>query len=385
MTKVALLACDSYTLPMLKERIGQAMTLIGFEPSIFNGAKVALKPNLLSAVSGNSAVVTHPLFFRAASEIVLENGGRPILIESPAVASLNAVLDKTGYEAIVQDLAIEVASSGRIKSLSFPAGKVFRHFEVAGELLDADFVLNMPKFKTHNLTYVTGAVKNLFGFVPGMRKSQMHMRFPDHDEFSEQLLDLYGAVDHAMGRSGGILHLMDAVVALEGQGPGSSGTPRKMGAMLVGKDGVALDYVATRVAGLDVSRVATITRGLDRGFSVSGPEEIEIVGESIDHLKIVGFVPADSTGSAHLLRWLASSKTARDLFIARPEPEEDRCILCYECMGICPAGAIGHARPGTGVPVIDYRKCIHCFCCSEICPEAAICLRRGILQWMLRL
>ncbi|MCE5274426.1 MAG: DUF362 domain-containing protein [Deltaproteobacteria bacterium] len=386
MTKVALLRCDSYTLPVLKERIGQAMTLIGFEPSIFNGAKVALKPNLLSAVSGNSAVVTHPLFFRAASEIVLENGGRPILIESPAVASLDNALDKTGYRTIVQDLAIEVASSGRVKSLSFPEGRVFRHFEVAGELLDADFVLNMPKFKTHNLTYVTGAVKNLFGFVPGMRKSQMHMRFPDNDEFSEQLLDLYGAVVYVMGRAPvGILHVMDAVVALEGQGPGSAGTPRKMGAMLMGKDGVALDYVATRVAGLDVRRVETITRGFDRGFSVSGPGEIEVVGESIDHLKIAGFVPADSTGGAHLLRRLAASKAVRDLFIARPEPEEDRCILCYECMNICPAGAIGHAGPGTKVPVFDYRKCIRCFCCSEICPEAAICLRRGKLQWMLRL
>ncbi len=383
MTKVALLRCDSYVLSRLKDRIDQGMSMIGFDPLSFKGAKIALKPNLLSALPVRSAVVTHPLFFRAVSEIVLDHGGKPILIESPAVASLGAALDKAGYRAIVDELSIDVVSPGESKSIFYQEGKIFRHFEVIPELLNVDIILNMPKFKTHGLTYVTGAVKNLFGFVPGMKKSQMHMRFPDKESFSEYLLDLYGAIVHGINPPKAILNLMDAIVALEGQGPGSSGTPRIMGVMIFGEDAIAVDYVAVKVAGLDVRQVATISSGFFRGFGVSGSHEIEVVGEMIEDVKVAGFIPAVSPNSAYFFRNLISSKIVRDLFIARPEPDEGRCILCYQCVNICPAGAITNALPGKGKPCFDERKCIRCFCCSEICPEAAISLRRGMLQWML--
>jgi uncharacterized protein (DUF362 family)/ferredoxin-like protein FixX len=385
MTKVALLKCGSYELDLLKDRIAEALSLIRFDPARLRGAKVALKPNLLSAISADSAVVTHPLFFRASAEMVLDHGGKPILMESPAVASLDNALEKAGYRGIVEGLSIPVAPSGRAGTFSHQAGKMFRYFEVIPEVLDADFILNMPKFKTHELTFITGAVKNLFGLVPGMRKSQMHIRFSDTVSFSEFILDLYDAVVRGINPPGGILHLMDAVMALEGRGPGSSGTPRRMGLILAGEDGIAVDYVAARVAGLDMRKAVTIMNGFSRRIGVSGPHDIEVLGEGIEQVEVPGFVPAETGSSATILQKVISSRMVRDLFIARPIPDGNTCILCYQCMKICPANAVSKSDAKERVPVFDYRKCIRCFCCSEVCPEAAIHLHRGVLQWMLRL
>jgi uncharacterized protein (DUF362 family)/Pyruvate/2-oxoacid:ferredoxin oxidoreductase delta subunit len=385
MTKVALLHCESYVPELLKDRILQAMSLVRFDPAKLKGSKVALKPNLLSAISPDSAVVTHPQFFRAVAEIVLDHGGRPILIESPAVASLEHALAKAGYLEIIRNLSIPVAYPGEPKSLSYKAGRVFRLFEVIPEIFDVDLILNLPKFKTHELTYMTGAVKNLFGLVPGRRKSHMKIRFANKQTFCEFLLDLYDAVIRGMKPPLGILHVMDAVTALEGRGPGSSGVPKKMGILLAGEDGIAVDYVAAKAAGLDVEQAVTIMSGFSREIGVSGPAEIEIVGASIEDVMVRGFIPAVVPRTTPVLHRLAASKVMKDLFMARPKPDAGACTLCYQCMKICPAHAVTKATDDAKVPVFDYRKCIRCYCCSEVCPEAAIHQKKGVLQWMLRL
>jgi uncharacterized protein (DUF362 family) len=383
--RVALLRCESYSRSLVKDRILEGLDLIGYDLSSLNGSRVALKPNLLSAVDPASAIVTHPEIFRAAAEIVLDHGGRPMLLESPAVASLGSALAATGYQRIIDELSIEVASAKGTLTIAYEQGKVYKYFEVIPELLQADVIMNLPKFKTHELTYITGAVKNLFGLVPGLRKSQMHIRFSDKESFGEYLLDLYGAVSFGFKPSKPVLHLMDAVIALEGQGPGSSGRPRMMGAVLVSEDGLALDYIATMVAGLDVAQHQTVLSGFARGFSPGGPEAITVLGELVAAIKVDGFVPAGTAKMPRFMYKIAASKTMKDLFIARPVPEAGKCTLCYQCREICPAGAIERASHDEKTPRFDYRKCIRCFCCMEVCGYKAVGLRRGILQWMLRL
>ena len=382
---VALLKCDTYQRPFLKEQLIKGLSLIGFDPSMMKGARVVLKPNLLSAVDHLSGVVTHPEFFRAAVEIVLENGGNPILVESPAVSSLENALTITGYQQVIDELSIDIAQGKSVTTIANEQGRIFKYFEVIPELLEADIILNLPKFKTHELTYITGAVKNLFGFIPGMRKSQMHMRFSDKISFCEFLLDLYGAVTHGLKKNTRVLHLMDAIIGLEGQGPGSSGRPRKIGVVLISEDAVALDYIATKVAGLDVAQHQTVVSGFARGYCPSGPKGIDVKGEQVSEVKISGYLPAGSPRVSRFIYSMASSKTIRDLFIARPVPDSDRCTLCYQCRKICPAGAIEKAQNKDKTPFFDYRKCIRCYCCMEVCPSEAITLRRGTLQWVLRL
>jgi len=119
---------------------------------------------------------------------------------------------------------------------------------VANPVLEADVIINLPKLKTHTLTLMTGAVKNMFGTVPGFRKAEMHKIFPGHREFAAMIVELFSHVRPA-------LNIMDAVLAMEGNGP-SSGSPRELGLVAVSDDAVALDAV---MAGVSASFLTPLT------------------------------------------------------------------------------------------------------------------------------
>ena len=218
MTDVALLQCRGYDLETLREKMAEGLGLTGFPLETFRGARVVVKPNLLSASQPQSAVVTHPQFFQAACEIVLDHGGRPILAESPAVASLRSALRAAGYVPVLKRLGIEAADMSAVRKLSWPGARVMKHFEIAQAFFDADVILNLPKFKTHNLTYITAATKNLFGVIPGVTKMGYHAKLRDAMDFSRGLIDILPAL---LGKSKtGRNHLIEHSRALAlRQGP----------------------------------------------------------------------------------------------------------------------------------------------------------------------
>ena len=175
---------------------------------------------------------------------------------------------------------------------------------------------------------------------------------------------------------------MDAVIGLEGEGPGAAGTPRKIGAILAGQDAVSVDAVATRVVGLRLEEVLTVTLGEKRGLGTGALETIDVRGESLDGFQIRDYVPSNASGRSPVSRWPLNTKTLKNLLVEKPVPSRERCTLCYQCKAICPGGAIGESKGESGIPFYDYDKCIRCYCCMEICPEAAIALKRGKLQWL---
>jgi len=379
MSKVALLRCTRYDDAMLRQVIMDGLTKIGFDFGSLRNARVAVKPNLLMAAAIEKAVITHPAFFRTVAQIVIDHGGHPVLAESPGFGSLGSVIRQVGYAAIVKELGIETADIGPTMILHYERARTFKRIEIAKAFADVDMILSLPKFKTHGLTYVTGAVKNLFGVIPGLKKSHMHMRCPKGPEFSQWLLDLYGAMLHGFDQPKPIYTIMDAVVGQEGEGPGPSGTPRAIGAVVMGQDPVAVDYVITSVVGLDYRKVDTIVQGFKRDFAVSSPEEIQIIGETIAAMRLAHFKPTRTSISSHFLRGPLVGHVIKNLVVEKPWPDPAKCTLCYTCRTICPVGAISTAKSDTRIPSYDYKKCIRCFCCMEICPEAAIALKAGPL------
>ena len=383
--KVSVVKCTEYSGEVLQSKILESLENIGFDPSVFKGLKVALKPNLLTSAPEEKAVITHPEFFRAVIKIVKENGGNPFLIESPAVYSPQTVIKRTGYAGVVKEEGIEVASLEPARSLSFEGAQKFKNVEIAGAFFDADIIVNVPKFKTHGLTYITGAVKNLFGAIPGLAKSKMHVKVPSGDDFSEFLLDLYGGMMHGWGgESKTILHIMDAIVAQEGEGPGPSGTPKPMNAIFAGLDAVAVDCVAVQAAGLDMDKALTVSGGFKREYCISSPDDIEFMGDPLSSLGNEPLDPSKGTIFSNMVRWPMTSKKFRNLFIDRPWPVEGKCTLCLQCKKICPAGVISAPTGAKKIPDYDHDKCIRCYCCMEVCPEAAIIKKRGMLQWVLK-
>lgn len=382
MPKVSLLRCSEYENGLLTDVIRGSLANIDFDLKRFDGARVVVKPNLLMPSAPEKAIITHPEFFRAMVQIVRANGGTPILLESPAIHSLERAVKKTAYRRVVEEEGVELADPGKTRPLHYDGAKRFKHLAISEGYFDADIIISLPKFKTHGVTYITGCVKMLLGAIPGLEKSRMHMRAPTPEEFSEFLLDLYGAMNFGFDPPKPIVHIMDAILVQEGEGPGPAGTPRRMDAVLAGENGIAVDYVASRLAGLDTARCLTVQNGFARNYGVSSPEDIRVAGDPIEMLKIEDFRPA--TGASffsNMFRWPFNTTLFKNLLLDRPVPREEKCTLCYQCQKICPAGAISASSGKRKVPAYNYDVCIRCYCCLEICPESAIEKGRGRLQW----
>jgi len=383
MSRVALLKCEVYDSPVIKEKMNEALNLIGLEPGIFAGKRVVIKPNLLSATAPEKSVVTHPEFFRSALRMVRDHGGAPVLCESPGFQSLAKVMKKAGYDRIVEEEGCEVADPGATRILFYDGPCRFKRFEISSAVFDADLILNLPKFKTHGLTYITGAVKNLFGLIDGLNKSQWHLKARSKEEFSEFLLDFYSALLNGFEKRKVFIHLMDAVMGMEGEGPGVAGRPRKIGAMVAGEDAVSVDAVATTVVGLRLKEALTVVLGEKRGLGAGAPDRIDLQGAGLDEFQVRDYVPSKASGRSPVSAWPLNTTLFKNLLVEKPVPSKERCTLCYQCKAICPGGAIGDSKGESGVPHYDYDQCIRCYCCMEICPEAAIALKRGKLQWLM--
>jgi len=382
MAVISLQKCAQYDNKILKDKILMGLRQIDFDLTNLKNKRVCLKPNLLMPFNPERAVTTHPEIFRAVAQIVRDYTDNIVLIESPNFFPLKSTIRKTGLAGIVDDLKIDVADINVTETLKFPSAHCYKSIDISKAFFDVDYIINMPKLKTHGLTHYTGAVKNLFGAMPGLSKSRMHMRAPSQMEFCEFLLDLYGGLLNGFEKPKKFIHVMDAVVGMEGEGPGPSGTPKNIGAVIIGDDAVALDYVAVNLVGLNVKKVFTITEGFKRGYGAKSPDEIKMMGEPLEDMRITDFkAPPNSVMGGAM--WLAALPTVKNLFVEKPVPKAGVCTLCYDCMKVCPAGAITKAEKAR-VPLYNYRKCIRCFCCMETCPEAAIYLKNGALQWLMR-
>jgi ferredoxin len=247
-----------------------------------------------------------------------------------------------------------------------------KRFTVANGILNADGMVSLPKLKSHGLVRLTGAVKNQFGCIPGMLKGQFHAKMADPYEFASMLVDINTLIRPR-------LYVMDAVTAMEGNGP-RSGKPRQMNAILLSRDPVALDAVACRMIGLDPEFVPTSRPGEQSGLGTYHSESIEVVGERIETLSATDFQvvrePPEPATGGRLRRLIKNAVTPR------PVIDGSKCNACGTCIKMCPLGprALDWMLQEAGkLPKHNYGQCIRCYCCQEVCPEGAITIKRPAL------
>ena len=218
---------------------------------VSSGQRVLLKVNLLSKASPERAVTTHPEIVRALIRSVRDAGGVPVVGDSPAgpntAGQIRALHETTGIARVCADEGAElVLFDDDAMRVANPRGALYGAFTLGREVVEADVIISLPKFKTHGFMMFTGAVKNLFGCIPGLEKAQYHLKVPDRDDFGDMLVDLMLACRPTLA-------VMDAIVGMEGNGP-AGGTTREIGAVIASADFVALDVVASAMAGLDPAR-----------------------------------------------------------------------------------------------------------------------------------
>ncbi|MCM2266051.1 MAG: DUF362 domain-containing protein [Desulfuromonadales bacterium] len=330
------------------------------------GQKVLIKPNLLSGKAPEKAVTTHPEVVRQTILLAQAAGGIVSVGDSPGLGTPEGVARKCGILQVVEETGARFAPFIESVPVNVREG-TFHQLEVAREVLDAEVIINLPKLKTHQMMGYTGAVKNMFGAVVGMRKVRLHLQAgADPAYFALMLLEL-------AERFPPTLSIMDAVVGMEGNGPGS-GDPVQIGALLASKHPLALDTVATALVGLPERLVWTQRVARETGRPGSRFEEVTIFGPPPASLRPRHFHPAASSDVGFGLP-APVKRALRNSLTARPEIATG-CVRCGDCVRHCPPHAMTIDPKGVQ---IDYHKCIHCFCCQELCPHGAILTRQGAL------
>jgi uncharacterized protein (DUF362 family)/Pyruvate/2-oxoacid:ferredoxin oxidoreductase delta subunit len=369
-TSVSLISCAGYDREVVHAAVQQAVDLLGgMSAFVRPGQRVLLKPNLLKARPPEAAVTTHPEVVRAVVRLVQQAGGRVEVGDSPGMGDLAKVSERTGILGVVREEGAELADFSEAVGVK-NAGR-FQRFEIARPAREADVIINLPKLKTHGMTTLTGAVKNLFGCVPGKRKVQWHFNTGvNHELFMDMLVELSMLLRPQ-------LTIMDAVVGMEGNGPGS-GDPRRIGVVIAGADPVAVDAVAARVVGVDPEKLAILRSARAKGIGEMRQAFIEVLGDPIGKVAITGFrLPPQEHLEWRLPEW--ARRSLKEALTTRPVIDHARCIQCGICSSHCPQQAI--STKGKKLE-IRYRDCIRCFCCQEFCPQGAIAVGKG---WLLRL
>ena len=365
-TQVSVQRCADYEQTTVDLVVKKACDAAGFPDA--RGKTVLIKPNILKGAAPEDAVSTHPAILRAAIRYAKSRGAARVQVgESPAFQVGTAAFKKSGLLDAAAEEGAEWVDFLDAVQVENPQGKVVRNFTVARAAKEADILVSLCKLKTHQLMYFTGAMKNLFGCVPGLQKSQFHLRFPERQRFGQMLTDLNLALRSHFS-------IMDAVVGMEGPGPGS-GDPRHLGLVMASRDPLALDMTACRTIGLDPHLVANLKDALTRGAWIGSEEDIELIGPSRPEVAVHDW--------KHVSRQATDRKIPalfRNLAVARPFFSRTKCSACKACVTICPGAALElvpdpQARAKKRVRV-DYDKCIRCYCCHEVCADEAIVVKR---------
>ena len=189
-------------------------------------------------------------------------------------------------------------------------GAVYRHFHIAREATSAEALINLPKLKTHSQMYMTGAVKNLFSCAAGKRKAWWHFKAGNYQEYFPLM------ISETARLVGPRFSILDAVLAMEGQGPGA-GRPRRMGLLMASTDPVALDRVACEAAGLDPSRLRTLAAAEEIGWGQTDLSKIEIAGLPLKEAQLTPPSPRAEDGSSGIQPASRREKHA-EATVARP-------------------------------------------------------------------
>ncbi len=323
--------------------------------------KILIKPNLLGAYSPEKAVTTHPIIVEAVVILLQELGCSIVLGDSPGGSvSYEQVCQKTELKRVADEYKVDLVNFNK---LPVKINKVDGYDISYSQIFDdVDYIINLAKYKTHGLMQFTGAVKNLYGLIPGLKKADYHRQFPNSRDFSKFISTFYKMIKPKI-----LLSVIDGIVGMEGKGP-SGGKARDFGIIFSSETSSALDYVAAYMMGFQPMKIDLIKLSMhDDGVLSSRISSNFLWKDNIFDNVDIGIV---KTSNRILNNFPKLGKTIFDRLFWYKPVITDKCKKCNVCYDSCPVDAI--IKDSEGNLKIDDKKCIKCLCCHEFCVYNAI-------------
>lgn len=375
-TRVTVHRCASYAQPDVDSALARCLAdLGGLSAYVKPGMRVALKCNLLLPMRPEQGGTTHPALVTSLIRAIQKIGATPFIIDSPGgpynKAMLRTVYQTTGMHAASRETGVELNYDTSAVETASPSALWLKRMRILRPLADADAVIDLPKLKTHGFMLYTGAVKNMFGAIPGTEKAEYHLRMKAPEDFRKAMVDICETVNP-------VLTVMDAVEAMEGNGP-SAGTVKNANMLIASPSPYALDLGAAWLAALPIERIYTIREAAERGLAPDDPARLTWLGDEPKSLRVKLALPASQ--SLGILRRFIQSRTLGTWMQPRPVINTKKCVGCGICASNCPPKTIDLS---SGKASIGFDNCIRCYCCQELCPEKAIDIRRSAVFYMIK-
>ncbi|SCY96240.1 DUF362 domain-containing protein [Alkaliphilus peptidifermentans] len=352
MYKVSIVKCNDYQYKKVEEAVFQCLNSIPeIKSKIWPHAKVLIKANLARADKPEEAITTHPSVIQAIVRYFQIIQCRVVIGDSPGAPlgytkkTLERVYKETGMMDVANNTGCELNYDTSVIEVINQEAVCLKKMTIIKIVEDADFVISAAKLKTHTMMMYTGAVKNLFGVIPGRLKMNYHLMMLSVERFSEHLVDICQYVKP-------VLSIIDAIECMEGNGP-SAGDKRHAGLIMASENPYALDMTATHIVGINPLEVPAIAAAVKRNIFSGNIKNVVTPGVGLKDIKISPFQQPDT------------SKIGGGI----PSFKYEVCTSCGVCVESCPPRVIDIS---SGRPVINLDECIKCFCCHELCPNKAV-------------
>jgi uncharacterized protein (DUF362 family) len=241
------------------------------------GRRVVLKPNLVE-YHRDRVINTNPLVVAAVIEMCEREGAAEVIVaEGPGhCRNLEHLVQASGLGDVLKHYRVPLADLNHdepVKRLNLGRLTGLEHLYLSRTVATADVLISLPKLKTHHWAGATLSLKNLFGTLPGIcygwPKNELHWRGIDNS-----------IVDIALTRPPD-LEIVDGIIGMEGDGP-LNGTPKPLGALIMGYDPVAVDATCCRLMRLNPERITYLVMAQRKRLGWWCEPAIRQIGEQID-------------------------------------------------------------------------------------------------------
>ncbi len=281
---VALTRCSDYSRPQISEAVARQFELLGgLEKFVTRGDTVLLKPNFIAPKPPSCATVTDPAVIIETAGLLKDFGAKPFVGDSPAWSNIFACARVLDLQKPLKKLSVPIKQLNKPKKCRIEA--LNTSVSISSIALDADVIINLPKFKSHQQIVATFAVKNMFGCVSGKRKTFWHfLKGKTAYDFCEFLIEIFKFLNPA-------LTIIDGVVAMDSQGP-ISGRARDLGWLIGSTEPIAAETICCKLVNLEPQDIPIITTAEQMGLGCSDTEKIKILGDDYSECICTDFITA---------------------------------------------------------------------------------------------